>query len=326
MVFQLPRDPAQSARTRRFEQRLSAIAANGLVGEGLTIDSQGRIAINLAASSGLEFSTSALRIDLDTTVVTLASSGVKFATQTANTLFTGPTTGAAAIPTFRVMVTADIPNTIVTYAKIQNVSNTDRLLGRSTAGAGIIEEITCTSFARSLLDDSDAATARATLGAAASTAVTISLFDHFANAGNSTTTETDLYSDTIAAARLATNGDKLRAEYGGTFVSSATATRQVKLYFGGTAIFDTGTLTLSLSSAWTMYATVQRVSSSVVRYMISMTTEGAALAAYTAVGELTGLTLANTQVMKITGQAAGVGAATNDIVAMLSHVIFIPAA
>jgi hypothetical protein len=30
----------------------------------------------------------------------------------------------------------------ITYAKIQNVSNTNRLLGRSTAGAGVIEEIT----------------------------------------------------------------------------------------------------------------------------------------------------------------------------------------
>lgn len=57
-----------------------------------------------------------------------------------------------------------IDNGAVTYAKIQNVSATDKLLGRSTAGAGVVEEITCTSFARSVLDDADAATARTTLG------------------------------------------------------------------------------------------------------------------------------------------------------------------
>ena len=57
-----------------------------------------------------------------------------------------------------------IANDAVTYAKMQDVSATDKVLGRSTAGAGNVEEITCTSFARSLLDDSDAATARATLG------------------------------------------------------------------------------------------------------------------------------------------------------------------
>lgn len=57
-----------------------------------------------------------------------------------------------------------IDNDAVTYAKIQNVSATDRLLGRSTAGAGDIEEITCTSFGRSLIDDVDATAARSTLG------------------------------------------------------------------------------------------------------------------------------------------------------------------
>ena len=35
-----------------------------------------------------------------------------------------------------------IANSAVTYAKIQNVSTNNRLLGRSTAGAGVVEEIT----------------------------------------------------------------------------------------------------------------------------------------------------------------------------------------
>lgn len=57
-----------------------------------------------------------------------------------------------------------IDNDAVTYAKIQNVSATDRLLGRSTAGAGDIEEITCTAAGRAILDDADAAAQRTTLG------------------------------------------------------------------------------------------------------------------------------------------------------------------
>lgn len=57
-----------------------------------------------------------------------------------------------------------LASAIVQYANIQNVSATDKLLGRATAGAGSVEEITCTSFARSLLDDADAATVRTTIG------------------------------------------------------------------------------------------------------------------------------------------------------------------
>ena len=52
----------------------------------------------------------------------------------------------------------------VTYAKIQNVSATDKILGRSSAGAGVVQEITCTAAARALLDDASAADMRATLG------------------------------------------------------------------------------------------------------------------------------------------------------------------
>jgi hypothetical protein len=44
---------------------------------------------------------------------------------------------------------------------------TDRLLGRASAGAGAVEEITCTAAGRAILDDADAAAQRTTLGAAA---------------------------------------------------------------------------------------------------------------------------------------------------------------
>ena len=56
-----------------------------------------------------------------------------------------------------------VDNSAITYAKIQNVSATDKILGRATAGAGVVEEITCTSQARQLLDDTSFSAMRTTL-------------------------------------------------------------------------------------------------------------------------------------------------------------------
>jgi hypothetical protein len=78
---------------------------------------------------------------------------------------------------------------VVSYAKIQNVSATDKLLGRSTAGAGSVEEIACTAAGRAILDDADAAAQRTTLGLA-----TIA----------SSASASDLTSGTVGTARLAT--------------------------------------------------------------------------------------------------------------------------
>ncbi len=51
----------------------------------------------------------------------------------------------------------------ISYAKIQDISATDKLLGRATAGAGIIEEIALTAAGRALIDDANAAAQRTTL-------------------------------------------------------------------------------------------------------------------------------------------------------------------
>ena len=61
-------------------------------------------------------------------------------------------------------VAATIANDAVTYAKMQNVSATDKVLGRVTAGAGNVEEIACTAAGRAILDDANAAAQATTLG------------------------------------------------------------------------------------------------------------------------------------------------------------------
>ena len=54
----------------------------------------------------------------------------------------------------------------VALAEIVNVTATDKVLGRSSSGAGTIEEISCTSAGRALLDDANASAQRTTLGVA----------------------------------------------------------------------------------------------------------------------------------------------------------------
>ena len=77
-----------------------------------------------------------------TDIVLVAKGGTGVATANANTIFVGPSSGSAAAPSFRAMVTADIPTGIVTYAKIQYVANTARVLGRISSLSGEIEELT----------------------------------------------------------------------------------------------------------------------------------------------------------------------------------------
>lgn len=138
--------------------------------------------------------------------------------------------------------------------------------------------------------------------------------------GNTTTSETDLFSYTVPASELGSDGDRIEAQWSGTAVGHATATRQLKAYFGGTAFFDSGALAISANASWVVRAVLTRVSATVVRYALKLALQNAPLAAYTASGEITGLTLSSSNIFKLTGTAAGAGAATNDIVGKMASV------
>lgn len=150
------------------------------------------------------------------------------------------------------------------------------------------------------------------------------LFFHASDSGNVTTGETDLYSDTTLANTFAADGAMIDAIYAGSW-QSGTSTKQIRIYFAGDVIFDTGTLSLSLSSAWVANVRIVRQNSSSYRATVELTTEGAALAAYTSISGAGGHTWSTTNILKITGQAAGVGAATNDIIAQMGSVRLFPA-
>lgn len=149
--------------------------------------------------------------------------------------------------------------------------------------------------------------------------------DHYADGGNTSTTETDLYTDTTVANQLFLDGDKIKATYSGIFVNS-TSTKQLKAYFAGTAIFDSTALTTSAATSWELRVVIIRSSSTTARCSATIVLSGASISDATTYTALTGLTLSGTNILKITGTAAGVGAATNDIVAKLGIVESIQAA
>lgn len=149
------------------------------------------------------------------------------------------------------------------------------------------------------------------------------LFDHFVDAtvGGA---EADIYTDTTIANTFGTNGDKVIASYGGNFVTVGTELCQLKVYFAGTAIWDsTGVAPTTGTTSWRVYVELIRVSATVIRYTVALNTTGASGFVYCNVGELTALTLSGTNILKITGTSTGVGSGAGDIVGKMGYVEYI---
>lgn len=151
------------------------------------------------------------------------------------------------------------------------------------------------------------------------------LFDHYADAGNShATNEIDLYSDTLPGGAFRADGDKITAKYVGVFVNSA-STKRLRLYFGGTQIFDSTALTVTAATNWEINVMIvcESRSSSNVRCSVTMMDSNTGTTTLPIYTRITGISLSNTKILKITGQAAGGTAAINDVVAKFSTVAFV---
>jgi len=162
-------------------------------------------------------------------------------------------------------------------------------------------------------------------GTLTATNLPIQLKDFYADVNNVSTTETDLLTYTTVANRLNATGEKLISNFAGTF-NDVTASSQLKIYFAGQNIGDTGALTMSVTGAWVTTVSIIRTGATTGRAVVNISTPGASTASYTKYTSLTGLTFTGTNIVKITATASGATGGSDDITATYGNVIWQPAA
>ena len=128
---------------------LGAVASNAAITAAtktkVTYDTKGLVTAgadattaDIAESTDKNYVTDAQKVALGNT------SGANTGDNAVNTLYSGLVTNATHTGDVTGATALTIANAAVSYAKIQNVSATDKILGRVSSGAGVVEEISTT--------------------------------------------------------------------------------------------------------------------------------------------------------------------------------------
>lgn len=146
----------------------------------------------------------------------------------------------------------------------------------------------------------------------------------FTTAGNSGTSETDLYSYTVPANTLSADGRTVNFEIDGEF-NDNTATATVKLYFAGNVTLNTGAVNISTAlTAWRIKGYIIRTSSTTAHVTYEMHCPGLATTVFLGYNNLTSLDFTTTNIFKITAQAGGAGGGNDDITAHSWQILYKP--
>lgn len=141
---------------------------------------------------------------------------------------------------------------------------------------------------------------------------------------NTSTTETDLYTYTMPANTMTITDDEIEFTGFGNF-TDASATADMKLYFAGTVVFDTGALGLAGgANAYSWKLVVKRTgTTTATAHGILSTRSGTSI---TSEGflDLTSQDFTTTNIIKITGTAGGGTGGTGDIIGKSGKIVFFP--
>jgi hypothetical protein len=190
--------------------------------------------------------------------------GVLTETQTANRGLWGPVSGAAALPTFRVMVAADVPDGLITDAKIADVaaSKITGAIAPTNGGLGA-NTITLTGIPKLTLGIASLATAgtdyatpsSALTAAIAAMAAGTNPFSGTTIAGTRGTLADSTTTASVKALTVTQTGAVVGTGYGGHFTKTGASTANVGLYAtasGGTAnyaaIFENGNVGIGITT------------------------------------------------------------------------------
>jgi len=148
----------------------------------------------------------------------------------------------------------------------------------------------------------------------------IPLFDEYSDVATSGLGEDDLYSYTLPADFLTTDGGKIKLRYSGYVDSSGTANYRHKFYFDGQEIYSSGYLG-SAPYNWLFDLEVVRVSNTVVR--INGFFYSPSLVEPINSGDITGVDFTAPTIIKITGESDDAG---KTVVAQQASGIYFPSA
>jgi len=140
---------------------------------------------------------------------------------------------------------------------------------------------------------------------------------------NSGTSETDLHTYTIPANTLDGSSRTLQTKYAGSF-TDATATCRLRAYIGGQLIYDSGVLTLGGTGSWEINLTLITTGSSTAKVIASLAANNFSTTLPNSVSSyftsLSGMDWTTTNIVKITGTAAGATGGSNDISCEMSQI------